>query len=263
MSKSIPVRRVEFDFSAVPRDWCAGDPGMTHVLNAMCLLFPEGERMFVRSVRAFEDRIDDPALRDRIKGFYGQEANHGRAHGLNVAMLEAQGYEVAGWLAWYQRAAYGRTERLTPDVLRLSTTVALEHLTATLAVIAFDPDDVVEGAHPEMRALLRWHAAEEIEHKSVAFDVLRAVDGRRRVRALGLAMGVGSFVFFEMSAVRHLAAQDGRARGSRRQVIRELVRRPAILRSLAAYLRADFHPDQIEDAHLARAHLAAIGRLAG
>ena len=36
---------------------------------------------------------------------------------------------------------------------------------------------LLEGAHPAMVALWKWHAAEENEHKNVAFDVYKAAGG--------------------------------------------------------------------------------------
>ena len=38
-----------------------------------------------------------------------------------------------------------------------------------------------------MQKLLAWHAAEEIEHKAVAFDVLQQVDPSYALRIAGLA----------------------------------------------------------------------------
>ena len=47
----------------------------------------------------------------------------------------------------------------------------------------------VDPAHEDFQPLFLWHGAEEIEHKSVAFDVYQAVDGSywRRVTAMLLA----------------------------------------------------------------------------
>ena len=52
----------------------------THVVNGVNLLFPAGERFFVRSVRHFLDAVEDPALRAQVRGFAGQEGWHAQAH---------------------------------------------------------------------------------------------------------------------------------------------------------------------------------------
>ncbi|WP_261994278.1 metal-dependent hydrolase, partial [Streptomyces sp. t39] len=52
------------------------------------------------------------------------------------------------------------------------------------------------GADPVMLDLLRWHGAEEVEHRSVAYDLLRHLDPgyRRRVRTLFVAGPLGEVV---------------------------------------------------------------------
>ncbi len=257
MLRSIPVRRPEFDFSDVPRQWCDADAVMTHVINGLSAVFPDGERFFMRAVAAFEDRVDD-AQRTRIRGFYGQEAAHGRAHRAAFEMLERQGYEIDSWLAWYRRHAYGRgIESWVSPTVRLATTVALEHFTATLAEVAFDPDDVVGRMHPAMAELLRWHAAEEIEHKAVAFDVLRAVDPRWWIRVMGFCIGLAVLAFYAGSAAAHLARQDG-TRGVRARLVFEFVRRPKVVRSALRFLAPSFHPDRHDNYQIAERFLAGF-----
>ena len=60
------------------------------------------------------------------------------------------------------------------------------HAQAFLALAqgVLGPDSPFESAHPVMGALWRWHAAEENEHASVAFDVYREVGGNYPVRAV-------------------------------------------------------------------------------
>jgi predicted metal-dependent hydrolase len=45
-----------------------------------------------------------------------------------------------------------------------------------------DDDPMLGQADSAMRALWQWHAAEEMEHKAVAFDVYRAVGGSEKMR---------------------------------------------------------------------------------
>jgi uncharacterized protein len=263
--RDIPVRRMDFDFSEVPRHWFRDSAFLTHVANGLNLVFPAGERFFIRSVKHMLDRIDDPDLLGRVRGFFGQEARHGLEHERAFAVLEAQGYEIRSFLAWYEHWAFEWLEPRVPATLRLSITVALEHFTATLAEQALTTD-ALDHADPAMRALLRWHAAEEIEHKSVAFDVLQRVDPRYRVRIAGLAVATVGLLFFWRAGTRMLLAQEPPA--VRRNLGRE--RRAArahghddrfLLRAIASYLRRDFHPDRHDNLGLAKAYLASIGRL--
>src|SRR4051812_36911649 len=78
----IPRRRLDFTFDPerVPRDFYADDPALTMVLAALSLVFPDGERFFVESVMHYRDAIDEPALREAVKGFAGQEGMHAKEH---------------------------------------------------------------------------------------------------------------------------------------------------------------------------------------
>ena len=251
------VRHPDFEFSDVPRRWCDDDQLLTHVINGLSAVFPDGEKFFMRAVAAFESEADEELLQ-RIRAFYGQEASHGKAHRATFEMLEAQGYRIENWLAWYRAHAYrdGVESRVSPTT-RLAVTVALEHFTATLAEVAFTPGELTDRMHPEMARLLRWHAAEEIEHKSVAFDLLSQVDPRWRTRAAGFVIGLLVLGLYASSAAHHLARQDG-LRGARLRLAIELLRRPRVLRKGAAFLRPRFHPDEDDNYELAGRFLASF-----
>jgi hypothetical protein len=156
--------QVTFD-ATIPRHWIADSPSATHVANGVNLLFPAGERFFVRAVHHFVDRVDDPDLRAQLRGFFGQEGRHARAHEDFFKTLRAQGYEIDRFLAFYERFAYGFLEPLFSPEMRLASTAAAEHFTAILAEGAFRDGGLLSAAHPMMRRLLLWHASEEIEHR--------------------------------------------------------------------------------------------------
>ncbi len=269
---AITVRKMSFDFDpeAVPRWWFMGNPVATHVANGLHLVFPEGERFFIRSVKHYLDRIeDDPELRERVRAFFGQEARHGQEHTRSFEMIQRQGYDVSRFLHFYEEVALPSLERFFPPNINLSITVALEHLTASLGESALS-DNFLEEAHPVMRALLRWHAAEEIEHKSVAFDVLAKVDPRYAVRIAGMAIGLAGLMTFWMLGARMLMKQEtGLSKAERRRHRRALEAKRRshtsrlLRRAVAAYLRPGFHPDHNDNYHLAASYLASTGRLAG
>jgi hypothetical protein len=262
----VPVpRRMDFPFDAdaIPRRWFAGKALPTHVANGLNLLFPAGERFFIRSVRHYADRIDDPNLRARVRGFYEQEGHHAREHQRFFEIMEAQGLRIRPFLRWYERVGYEWLEkRIFSCEMALSTTVAAEHFTATLADRALS-QDFLDHAHPVMAALLKWHAAEEIEHKSVAFDVLQLVNPSYRLRVQGLLLATTTLLSFWAIATVMLLRQE---RVTLRQLRRELHEMRSAGHSLdrtirsafVDYLRRDFHPSQIPNEPLARAHLATL-----
>lgn len=254
---AIPLRKPTFRFDDVPRDWLGGAVLPTHLANALHLLFPLGERFFIRSVRHYLDRIDDPALLEAVKGFTGQEIRHGLAHEAAFERLEAQGYEIRSFLAWYEKVAYGGIERVVPKPLSLAVTVALEHFTAMFAQHALTDGMLDTRAHPAMRDLLLWHACEEIEHKAVAFDVLRKVHPSGALRVAGLFMALSVLLFFWMAGVRHLMRQEPpeRRKGALRQLLatrqNNALLNGAILGAFLRALRPGFHPNDVDDGKLA------------
>lgn len=266
----IKVRKPSFGFASVPRHWFWGNARATAMANALNLVFPSGERFFIRSVRHYLDQLqDDPVLAEEVKRFMGQEVRHGMEHEKFFDALEAQGFEIRSFLAWYERLAYDKLEPSFSPALRLSVTVALEHFTAMFAERALTRDILDTQAHPVMRDLLMWHACEELEHKAVAFDVLKKVDPRYSVRVAGLAAAAGALIFFWLTGARHLLAQEPErlrtATAEEARVARQhnVLLNGEFLRAFVDYLRPDFHPAQNDNYGLAtdwlRANAAALG----
>jgi predicted metal-dependent hydrolase len=260
----IRPRSPRFEFSDVPRHWFKGVVLSTHLVNGVNLLFPAGERFFVRSVHRFASRVKDPVLREQIRGFNAQEGRHANAHERYFETLESQGYRIRGFLRFYEAFAFGFVERVAPEQLRLAVTVAAEHFTATLARGGL-VEDVFAGAHPTMRALLMWHACEEIEHKAVAFDVLREVNPSYALRMAGLAAATMLLGGFWMLGTGMLVAQDRIGLGrlvSEMRLVRD--QQPFSDRvfgsAIRSYVARGFHPyDERGDDALARDYLAAAG----
>lgn len=263
----IRVRKMGFDFSEVPRHWFFDSAWATHMANGLNLVFPAGERFFIRSVKHYLDHIaDDPELVARCRSFFGQEGSHGHEHERAFRVLEEQGFDVETWLRWYEQSAFEKVEKRAPAHLRLATTAALEHLTATLAEEGLATDEL-DHAHPVMRDMLRWHACEEIEHKSVAFDVLQRVDKRYWVRIAGMVIGLTCLMYYWRSAAKMLMEQEGITKAEAKQAKKEARARGQnkgfLWRGLLAYLRPGFHPDDHDNYGLARDYLTKIGRLDG
>jgi predicted metal-dependent hydrolase len=170
------IRDVRFDLSEVPRYWHGGRRSVTLFFNNLSIFFPPGERFFVTSVKRYAGTIQDAALREEVRGFCGQEGHHTREHVRYNEMLVAQGYPVEAMEKRVENLLK-RTAKVYSHLGQLAVTCALEHFTAMLASLVLEEPRALEGAHPQMAALWRWHAAEENEHKAVAFDVYRAVGG--------------------------------------------------------------------------------------
>jgi uncharacterized protein len=263
-TRSIKVRSPKFDFDDVPKHWLRESAVATHLANGLNLLFPEGERFFVRSVHRYLSRIHDPELREQMRGFSQQEGRHANAHEKYFEALERQGYRIRGFLRVHSWWTYQVMEKIASPELRLAATAAAEHFTATFAKRALGTD-VLDAAHPTMRALFKWHAVEEIEHKAVAFDVLKKVSPSYGVRMAGLAVSSTLLAAFAVAATVMLLRQDGVPFA---QILREFralgdhnpFGEKVYGSAVRDYMRRDFHPDQeTDDRALATSYVAQAG----
>ena len=252
MLTRIEVRPLRFDVDArIPRHWHGGRKSVTTFFDNLSIFFPAGERFFIQSVRAHSGFVKDERLLADVRAFCGQEGAHSREHLRYNERLKELGYPVAA----LERAVEARLERLTrwaPKRIQLAVTCALEHLTALMGHLLLDDARVLAGAHPVMAALWRWHAAEENEHKAVAYDVYLAAGGNYVERVV--VMTVVSLIFWT-KVIEHqmrMTAVDA-TRASLREwgaLWRFLFVEPgAMARLIPLYLRyyrPGFHPNQID-----------------
>ena len=265
MASPITIRGIELGLSEeTPRYWFAGDPFKTHFMNALSSTFPEGEAFFVRSVGHYRDQIGDPKLLADIRGFSGQEARHNRMHAEHVQLLVRQGYPGLTKLNEFARRRMRFLNRNLP-LYSLAITAALEHLTAIMARrILSDPERSVKPMHPDMAPLWQWHAAEEAEHKAVAFDVLQQVSGSHALRVLALIGATLGLMLDNFIRLFYLLAKDGQAWKPRVWIdgARYLWGREGALRVLIPdyldWYRRGFHPQQRDDQPLIDACLARL-----
>ena len=268
-ARRMVVRRMDFAFDSesVPRHWLGDNMVATALANSLNLIFPAGERFFVRSVHHYMDQLE-PQLRQRVREFFGQEGQHARSHERLFATLEAHGFDIEAFLQPYQRLAYERIEPRTSPKLRLAVTAALEHFTATFAEHALRTRLIERLAPPVMQELLLWHAAEEIEHKDVAFDVLQQIDDSYGLRIAGLMVATAVLAGFWVYGAVILLGQDPEFEP--RRAVREyleMLRNPQagpkrMIGPFLSYLRPGFHPSDIANEELAVAYLEEIGRRA-
>ncbi len=253
LQSPIAPRRLSFEsaLAELPKEFAAGGNVLHCHLNA-CLsaVFPDGEDYFVRSVRHYRGDLSDPVLKGQVAGFIGQEASHGREHRLLNLRLAELGYPVER-IGRFCRWEIKHRERVMSPSANLAVTAAMEHFTAIMAEVLMAPNGAKESLGAEvLQNLFLWHALEESEHKSVAFDVFRAMSGKERQRVLimkgtrlGFLFGITTIVLLSV-----LSDPRSRERGVLRSHWREFRTAPLFRRevwnALREYDAAQFHPSQ-------------------
>ena len=136
-------------------------------------------------------------------------------------------------------------------MLRLGLIAAVEHFTCILGKYALENTQWDQDqADTVVLDILRWHAAEEMEHKSVAFDVYRVVGGSERMRKAALRRASLFLMVDVLVGTVHMLRRDGQLwnLGLWREGWRFLFAKDGILRLIwpayKAYFRRGFHPWQ-------------------
>ncbi|WP_243723047.1 metal-dependent hydrolase, partial [Actinomadura sp. 7K507] len=253
-ARTMMVRRLRFAYpkGAMRRHYADDDLILSHIVAVLSATFPKGEDFFIRSVRACSGRVTDPELKRQVKAFIGQEVVHGREHDTLNGQLRSMGYPTH-WVDAFVKRSTRLGLRLMPPRAALGHTAALEHYTATLAeCLLTDPRAQALLGDNEVRNVLLWHALEESEHKSVAFDVYRAAGGSERLRrrtmieaSAGL-LGV-TIVFTILSMLADPATYNPRRlAGSLRALRRSPFLDAKVRARIRAYQRPGFHPDDFD-----------------
>jgi len=139
-------------------------------------------------------------------------------------------------------------KRSSADAM-LATVASLEHMTSVISAFLLRHGEL--NKDDDAYVVIQWHCLEEIEHKSVCFDVYQTCVGDlglRRRRMLGNLFG------FSMMIARALWIQLR----SRRLPPRQLWDGTCFMVSLWStilwsglqYMHADFHPNNTDDSHL-------------
>ncbi len=203
---ALHARNVQFDWRDTPLHWMPDEPVASHVINALNLLLPEGERMFCAAFSEALELMRDDKLREQMLGFIGQESMHAEAHnGVLRQVLTVHGIDVDAYtrqMEYLFRTTLGprlgrdATERMGGAAVSMGGTAAvsvggtaavefqtlverlgviatLEHFFAFLGDWVLNADLERFGADPRVLDLFRWHGAEEVEHRHVAHDVAR------------------------------------------------------------------------------------------
>lgn len=259
-STRLTVRKPVIDFSDSPKYWVIDDPQSTHALNLLHFGIPAGERYFIDSVKLAMPYVTDQQLLSDARSFIGQEAVHARIHeraadhlGLfenRVIRARVENMDRTRERLYQRIDAMPEPFRKQAVLAWLSTTLLGEHFTALLADMVFDEEKVDESQiDPAMASLLKWHAAEELEHRTLPYDLYQHVGGSYVVRA---APALPAFVLLPIGLIAitsfgMLADPEVRRPFSVRSYLRAAKSRRLpwigdVLGKLAPYLRVDFHP---------------------
>jgi predicted metal-dependent hydrolase len=192
------VRNPNIDFADALPHW-SPNRAFAQINNAASTGLVPIETFLNKVIGRVAERHGDARLRHDAALFCAQEGHHYRQHRLFNRTLAARYPRVRE----FERALQADYDGWFAERSLLANAAyceGFESLGIIYAKFVFeDAGDLFDGADDRMVRLWKWHLAEEFEHRSVAFDALRAAGGGYAWRIRGL-----------VSAVRHLAAHGRR-----------------------------------------------------
>ena len=214
---SITIRRVKFEFPDDLDDVFPGDDVIGECAQvAFSLTMPHLEPYLIRVFRSVSGSITDPQLKSDVDAFIGQEAQHHRNHQrINEIVKARLDPAVAAQLqtiedkleADYRRFSAGKSMRFN-----LAYAEGFEAMTCAWANDTMNSAGEPGGAPTRFgvwQQLWAWHAAEEIEHRTVAFDLYDHLCGSYVYRVFGSARAQRHFLGYISCLQRILVVSQG------------------------------------------------------
>ena len=186
-----------------------------YLVNSLHILFPDGENYFIRSIQGSVKNLKDVILKDRVKKFIGQEIQHSLAHKSIHQVLIEQGYSVIKYRERFNKYILF-IEKWAKKIVRnnklnIAIVAGCEHHTAISSEYHLKYVDTIDrkiGTPFELSRLLVWHTIEEIEHKDVAFDVMKAYKIGYFIRIFGFILASLLFTYFTLSLSNSFRKED-------------------------------------------------------
>ena len=177
MMDTITVRHMQFDFpDEIDPVFIEGDHEQSFRFIAGSLLLPHLEPYLIRSMKAAERHITDPKVLEGLKAFSAQEGQHYRMHMKFNATVQRSGFPGLAALEKELSDDYHRFTNTKSLRFNLAYAEGFEALTMNAIKQLMEPDGFGEDL-PVFMQMIEWHFVEELEHRTVAFDVYDHVCG--------------------------------------------------------------------------------------
>ncbi|MCH7387532.1 metal-dependent hydrolase [Acinetobacter modestus] len=215
-------RQVKFEWNDSPLHWIPQDPLASHGVNHFSFTLVRGEYFFCRMFNKALPLIEDEKLREDTKIFIRQEAIHSQAHKGSIdAYLVRYGVDI--------EQQYKRVVNLFDHVLadkplgfnlpkswqrpwlnaRVGLVAAAEHFTSAIGQYVLTRSEwEARGSDPVVSDLFTWHSAEEVEHRTVAYDVYQHISGSYLLRIAVMAVTAPIFTYLMAAGTVQLAQDD-------------------------------------------------------
>ncbi len=177
MLDEITVRKMSFEFpDEIDAVFFDGDHQRSFGFIAGSLLLPHLEPYLIRSMKAAEPYVTDPVVAEGLDRFVRQEAQHYQMHKKFNESVRLAGFPELDKFEKALSDDYHRFSNTKSLRFNLAYAEGFEALTMNAIKHMMEPDGFGENLPPFMQ-MVEWHFVEELEHRTVTFDVYDHVVG--------------------------------------------------------------------------------------
>lgn len=177
MLDTITVRRMPFEFpDEIDPVFIEDDHAQSFAFIAASLLLPHLEPYLIRSMKAAQRHVTDPKVLEGLKAFAAQEGQHYRMHMKFNETIRRSGFPGLDALEKELSDDYHRFSKTKSLRFNLAYAEGFEAVTMHVVKRLMEPNGFGEDL-PMFLQMWEWHFVEELEHRTVAFDVYDHVCG--------------------------------------------------------------------------------------
>jgi predicted metal-dependent hydrolase len=191
LTKIMQIRKIQFQLlKEIEPLWLANNSFKTQFFNTLSMFFPFGEGYFIETFRDItrKNLVRDLALSEKIRIFTAQEAMHSHAHQEFNDYLHDQGLPFT-LLGWFEVRS-SIFNKIHSHTTKLAVTMAYEHITAIFSYLALRDNLLGDVCDQNLKRMWLWHASEEIEHRSIAFELYQHIGGGYWRRQYGMLFAI-------------------------------------------------------------------------
>lgn len=205
-AKDMPIRIMNFDID--PQHVRENLPNFFPALG-LSMTLPYLEPYLIRTMRLALTKVSDDAIAKEVKQFIGQEAQHYKQHSKLNDILKGLSPDFAGLqkIEDQMEADYQRFTKTKSLKFNLAYAEGFE--AATCAVARFELERQTwsqQGSlkDSELLRLYNWHLTEEVEHRTVTFNIYKHLFGSYFYRVFVGAFGQYHFFKYVYLFSRHI-----------------------------------------------------------
>ena len=177
MLDEITVRKMPFEFPTdIDAIFVDGDHKRSFGFIAGSLLLPHLEPYLIRSMKAAEKHVTDPVVADGLDKFVRQEAQHYQMHKKFNQTVRLAGFPELEAFEKELSDDYHRFTSTKSLKFNLAYAEGFEALTMNAVKHMMEPNGFGNDL-PSFMQMVEWHFVEELEHRTIAFDVYDHVFG--------------------------------------------------------------------------------------